>query len=420
MGRWGNSRVFWDIDSIAPGDDFVEAIDRTLDECSIVLVVIGPYWTAVTDKNGKRRLDNGADYHRLEIERALIRRLRVIPVLVGGAEMPSETELPDSLRSLARRNAFELTDKRFQYDVAKLVETVERAQVPTAPPTIDIKQQPVLKETKTSKPATTIRSKGSDTPSVSVVTKRGSGVVGAPAHSSGGDTLASGTQTGPRARQPTVDASLKTGRMPLQAIGVSNSPVQAPTPAYQSNSVSTKSRLWKPLAGLGIGLVVAVIGSQMLGPSPKKADVSPAASAELSPTQAPAGVRVGDSACVQIGDNLVCPNTTVDTGRPPTITKKAANRVPANCAEIGGNIICPEKNVRSQIPSPNQNTKAMSSAAIVSVEESGSPCVQIGENLVCPNTAANSDHDANVSKKIAKRLPVNCMDIGGNIVCPER
>jgi hypothetical protein len=124
--RWGQSRVFWDLDTIEPGDDFVEVIDRTLAQCAVMVAVIGPRWLTATDAAGRRRIDQPSDYHRIEIERALQRRIRIIPTLVGGAHMPTENELPESLYALARRNAVEVSDKRFNYDAEMLADAVDR------------------------------------------------------------------------------------------------------------------------------------------------------------------------------------------------------------------------------------------------------------------------------------------------------
>ena len=123
----GEERVFLDIDNVPIGVDFVDAIDQTLDECLVVVVMIGPRWLATPSADGSRRIDNVGDFHRLEIERALVRDLRIVPVLVGGASMPQQSELPISIRPLARRNAFELTDRRFGLDAAKLVEVLQSA-----------------------------------------------------------------------------------------------------------------------------------------------------------------------------------------------------------------------------------------------------------------------------------------------------
>ena len=128
VANWGADRVFWDIDNIKPGQDFVDVIDSTLDKCPIVVIVIGHRWL-VTERNGARRLEDPSDFHRLEIERALQRKAYVVPALVGGAQMPSVDALPPSLRALTRRNAFELTDRGFSHDAKKLIEVIDRALV---------------------------------------------------------------------------------------------------------------------------------------------------------------------------------------------------------------------------------------------------------------------------------------------------
>lgn len=132
--------IFRDVETIEPGVDFVEAIDRALQSCGILLAVIGPRWVGMPDAAGKRRLDDANDYTRLEIATALQREgVRVIPVLVEGAQMPGSDELPDDLKLLARRNAIELTDKRWEYDVSQLVETLRKAldMQPGPPPRPD-------------------------------------------------------------------------------------------------------------------------------------------------------------------------------------------------------------------------------------------------------------------------------------------
>lgn len=121
-------RIFRDVETIEPGVDFVEAIDRALRSCGILLAVIGPRWLNVTAADGRRRLEDADDFIRLEIATALRNsEVRVIPVLVEGAEMPAADQLPDDLKPLARRNAIELTDKRWEFDVSKLLETVIKA-----------------------------------------------------------------------------------------------------------------------------------------------------------------------------------------------------------------------------------------------------------------------------------------------------
>ena len=56
--HFGVSSVFKDIDSIGIGLDFVEAIEKALESCDVLLVLIGREWLTAVDKKGNRRLDD--------------------------------------------------------------------------------------------------------------------------------------------------------------------------------------------------------------------------------------------------------------------------------------------------------------------------------------------------------------------------
>jgi TIR domain len=138
VDHFGEDRVFRDVDSIELGDDFVEMIMSAVGSCAVLLTVIGARWLTVTGKGGQRRLDDPEDFVRVEIEAAFARGVRVIPVLVDGAQMPQGTELPVSLANLAHRQALELSPNRFRLDTAQLLEELDRklsemAGGPTAP-----------------------------------------------------------------------------------------------------------------------------------------------------------------------------------------------------------------------------------------------------------------------------------------------
>lgn len=126
---FGPDQIFMDIEKIEAGTDFVEAIESAVGSCNILLAVIGPAWLASVDAEGRRRLDNPEDFIRLEIATALKRNVRVIPVLVGGAAMPTSPELPDDLKALTRRQAHELTDSRWDYDTEQLIKFIEKAGI---------------------------------------------------------------------------------------------------------------------------------------------------------------------------------------------------------------------------------------------------------------------------------------------------
>ncbi|HSN88832.1 MAG TPA: toll/interleukin-1 receptor domain-containing protein [Thermoanaerobaculia bacterium] len=127
-------RVFMDIDTIEPGVDFAEVITQAVGSCEILIVVIGREWLKVTDADGRRRLDKPGDFVRMEVAAALERNIRVVPVLVEDAPMPRPEDLPEDLAKLARRNAIELSDARWAFDVDRLIQTVERVlQEKTSP-----------------------------------------------------------------------------------------------------------------------------------------------------------------------------------------------------------------------------------------------------------------------------------------------
>jgi uncharacterized membrane protein YeaQ/YmgE (transglycosylase-associated protein family) len=124
--HFGEDRVFRDLDSIEPGLDFAEVIQRAVDSTEVMFAVIGKHWLTATDAAGQKRLENPDDYVRIEIATALKRNTRVIPLLVQGATMPRADELPEDIAPLARRNAFELHDSSWNAEVQRLITTLDK------------------------------------------------------------------------------------------------------------------------------------------------------------------------------------------------------------------------------------------------------------------------------------------------------
>ena len=125
--RFGAEQIFKDVDSIELGEDFVQEIGEAVGQADVLLALIGERWLNAADEHGGRRLDDPDDFVRIEIEAALERKVRVIPILVEGAGMPREEQLPESMRPLARRQALELSPARFRSDTGKLLAVLERA-----------------------------------------------------------------------------------------------------------------------------------------------------------------------------------------------------------------------------------------------------------------------------------------------------
>ena len=119
-------QLFMDVDNIEPGQDFVRLLEDKVAQCDVLLAVIGVRWTNATDSKGNRRLNNPRDFVRIEIGSALLQQKRVIPVLVGDAEMPTVEELPEDLQPLTERQAVRVTHESFRSDAKRLIKALRK------------------------------------------------------------------------------------------------------------------------------------------------------------------------------------------------------------------------------------------------------------------------------------------------------
>jgi hypothetical protein len=119
-------QIFMDVTGIEPGLDFAKVLRERIATCLVLIVMIGPDWLEVRDENGRRRLDDPEDFVRMEIEAALKRDIRVIPILIGNTRMPGARELPEGLAPLALRNARTVTHQDFTWQVRNLVELLKQ------------------------------------------------------------------------------------------------------------------------------------------------------------------------------------------------------------------------------------------------------------------------------------------------------
>ncbi|MGH9930520.1 MAG: SUMF1/EgtB/PvdO family nonheme iron enzyme [Pyrinomonadaceae bacterium] len=124
VAHFGEDHIFMDVDTIEPGEDFVEVIESAVASCEVLIAVIGRQWLSRFGESA-RLLENPNDFVRMEVAAALKRDIRVIPVMVQRATMPSPKDLPEDLLKLSSRNALELSDYRWQFDVEELVRAVE-------------------------------------------------------------------------------------------------------------------------------------------------------------------------------------------------------------------------------------------------------------------------------------------------------
>lgn len=122
---YGPESVFMDIDSIEFGEDFRERIHHALRQTDYLLVLIGPRWLGPTgDRN---RINEENDPVRMEVERALEIGLRVVPILLDGAPMPTPQLLPQSLGKLPFINAADITTGRdFDSQIERIIRFIDR------------------------------------------------------------------------------------------------------------------------------------------------------------------------------------------------------------------------------------------------------------------------------------------------------
>ncbi len=130
--KFGRENLFMDVDTIPAGVDFRQYLHEAVRGCDVVLVVIGEEW--LVDRQGRRRIEDAHDFVRIEIEAALQRDIRVIPILVGDAAMPGAEELPESIQDLAFRHAVQVRPGRdLRGDIDRLIRELEGLPPPTPP-----------------------------------------------------------------------------------------------------------------------------------------------------------------------------------------------------------------------------------------------------------------------------------------------
>lgn len=125
--HFGVKCVFMDVDSIPYGLDFRTHVNVALDQCGVLLAVIGRNWAGEVQTGARRRIDDPRDFVRIEIEAALERNLPVIPILIDRTKIPNESDLPPSLAQLSYRHAIEVDQGLdFHHHVDRLIKGIER------------------------------------------------------------------------------------------------------------------------------------------------------------------------------------------------------------------------------------------------------------------------------------------------------
>ncbi len=114
--------LFFDTSTLRPGAPWQAGIDQALQQCDVMLVVVGPAWLKALPDQPLSRLHQPGDLVAHEISVALQRGIKVVPVRVGGARLPSVAELPPALQGLLAGQEADIRDTSFDRDVAALAD----------------------------------------------------------------------------------------------------------------------------------------------------------------------------------------------------------------------------------------------------------------------------------------------------------
>ena len=118
------SNIFFDVNTIGGGEDFLRRIESEIGRSDVALVFIGDKWLEPADSSGKGRLWEPDDFVRAELRAALARPMLVLPILVAGARMPKPAQVPEDVHPVTGKNAIPLRHESFDDDAENIVAAV--------------------------------------------------------------------------------------------------------------------------------------------------------------------------------------------------------------------------------------------------------------------------------------------------------
>jgi len=124
----GKHDIFLDTKAIAAGDSFEDRIISHINKCDLFIAVIGDRWLGVDYLSGSTRIQDPSDWVRRELEIALSRKIKIIPVTVDDTVLLSlSTSLPESLKGLLSLNAIPIRNGyEFKQDAQRLVDDIKK------------------------------------------------------------------------------------------------------------------------------------------------------------------------------------------------------------------------------------------------------------------------------------------------------
>jgi len=123
LQSYNKSQLFFDIDSIAYGEDFVDEIKQSIKQSILLLVLIGDNW--IFDKNNNSQFDE-KDFVLIEISEAIKQNKIVLPVVINEKNIPKSDDLPDTIKQLSNKQVFVIKPITSKNDIEELIEIVKK------------------------------------------------------------------------------------------------------------------------------------------------------------------------------------------------------------------------------------------------------------------------------------------------------
>jgi hypothetical protein len=154
LRREFGERVFIDIEGLSLGTDFTKIIDEHLEDCEVMLAIIGHNWLEEIQRRAAAGAtpilsvhedDSEPDWVCVELTRGLLRGIPVVPVLIEGASMPAKRALPTELKGLSNRNGMELHARFFDDQTGRLVREIAKIiGMPSSATAIRVAEPPAI------------------------------------------------------------------------------------------------------------------------------------------------------------------------------------------------------------------------------------------------------------------------------------
>ena len=96
---FGEEAIFMDVDGLSIGDAWPQQLQDNLNAATALIVIMSDDWIRMSDKYGRRLIDNDKDWVRFEIENSLKRNIKILPILVR-TEMPPQEALPQTIAAI--------------------------------------------------------------------------------------------------------------------------------------------------------------------------------------------------------------------------------------------------------------------------------------------------------------------------------